>query len=72
MEYIGPRVIEKSVGIKYTLELDKPTHTVTLVYKGKRQRAYIFDMMYKALDFYARIKQVKDIKEIDNLYDQYR
>ena len=72
MEYIGPRVIEKSVGTKYSLELDKPTHSVTLVFKGERQKAYTFDKMYKSLDFFARIKQVKDVKEIDNLYEQYR
>jgi hypothetical protein len=72
MEYIGPRIIEKSLGVKYSIELDKLTHTVTLVYKGKNQNAFVFDKYFKAVDFFARIKQVKDVKDIDYIYDQYR
>ena len=72
MEYIGPRIIEKSVGTKYTVELDKHIHTVMIVFKGKPKNAFTFDKLYKAINFYAAIKLVKDIDNIYDLYDKHR
>ena len=71
MEYIGPRIVEKSIGIKYSVEWDKHLHTVTINYKHKPQKVYTFDRMIKSLNFYAAIKLVKDIDRLDVLYEQY-
>ena len=72
MEYIGPRIVEKSIGTKYSVEWDKHLHTVTINYKSKPQTIYTFDKMCKSLNFYAAIKLVKDIDRLEELYKKYR
>ena len=72
MEFIGPRIVEKTIGTKYSVEWDKHLHTVTINFKSKPQTVYTFDKMTKSLNFYAAIKQVKDIKVIEDLYEKYR
>jgi len=72
MEYIGPRIVEKTIGTKYSVEWDKHLHTVTINFKSKPQNVYTFDKMYKSLNFYAAIKQVKDIKILEELFEKYR
>ena len=71
MEYIGPRIVEKSIGTKYSVELDKHLHTVTINFKSKPQTVYTFDKMTKSLNFYAAIKLVKDMDRLDELYKKY-
>lgn len=71
MEYIGPRIIEKSIGTKYSVEWDKQNHVVSIYFKGKLKDSYKFDRMYKSLNFYAAIKLVKDIDNLFDLYNKY-
>ena len=56
--------MEKSIGASYTIEWDRGNHSVTILHKGKRKRTFQFDKFYKAVDFYANLKKVKDVKEL--------
>ena len=72
MEYIGPRYVEKAIGTKYNVEWDKQEHVVVIYFKGKRKENFKFDKMSQSLNFYAAIKQVKDMDRLFELYDKYR
>ena len=50
MEFIGPRIVEKTIGTKYSVEWDKHLHTVTINFKSKPQTVYTFDKMTKSLN----------------------
>ena len=53
----------KEVGQNYTIEWNKDTFTVSILFKGRCKASYSFDKYYKAVNFYARFKKVKNIKE---------
>ncbi len=64
-------IIAKTVGSRYEVECNKSTNTVTIINNGKQKQVYNFPKMYLAINFYAKLKKVKDIKEADLLY-QYQ
>lgn len=70
MEYFGARVVSKAVGQNYEIEWDKEKFSVTIIFKGKRKQTYTFGKFYKAVNFYARLKKVKDVKEADFIYKE--
>ena len=72
MTYMGARIIYKSVGHYNEVEWDREDYTVTTLYKGKILSIYRFDKFYKSVNFFARLKKVKDIKEADEIVTQYQ
>lgn len=72
MEFIGPRIVEKTIGTKYRVEWDKQEHTVSVYFKNDLTEKYKFDRLSKSLNFYAAIKLVKDISRLGDLYDKYQ
>lgn len=69
MTYVGPRIISKSVGKSYEIELDKEEFKV-FVLKGKKKITFSFDKFYKSVNFYASLKTVKMVKEVISLAKQ--
>lgn len=63
-------IIAKTVGSRYEVECNKSTNTVTIINNGKRKQTYCFSKMYLAINFYAKLKKVKDVKEADSIYLQ--
>lgn len=61
-------VISKNVGSSYEIVCDKTKHTVTIYHLGKKKKSYAFPKMYLAVNFYAALKLVKQMKELDTIY----
>ena len=55
--------IAKEVGQNYTVEWNREKFTVTVIFKGKPKKTFLFDKFYKSVNFYASLKKVKDVKE---------
>jgi hypothetical protein len=55
-------IIAKSVGSCYEITCDRNKHTVSIFFKGKEKNTFYFSKMYEAVNFYARLKKVKDVK----------
>lgn len=72
MKYIGARVVNKAIGAYNEVEWDKEDFTVTTLYKGRILSIYKFDKFYKSVNFFARLKKVKDIKEANEIVTQYQ
>jgi hypothetical protein len=64
--------ISKCVGSNYEIVCDRKNCTVTIYYKEKKQKSFQFSRMGRAIDFYARLKQVKDVKIAEALAPQYK
>ena len=56
--------IRKDVGGNYEIFCDREKFTVSILFKGKEKGTFHFDKMYKAIDFYASLKKVKDVKNV--------
>lgn len=65
------KVLSKNVGARHEVSLDTESFVVTVSSKKKKQ-SFAFDKYFKAVNFYARIKQVKDIKCLEHLACQYQ
>lgn len=65
MFYTGSKVISKSVGKYYEIEWNKEQFLVSVISKGKKID-FKFDKYYQAVNFYAKLKTVKAIKEALN------
>lgn len=65
MFYTSSKVISKFVGKYYEIEWDKEQFLVTVISKDKKVQ-FKFDKYYKAVNFYAKLKTVKAIKEALN------
>ncbi len=63
-------VISKNVGSSYEIVCDKPKHTVTIYHQGKKKKSYEFPKMFLAVNFYAALKLVKQMKELDTIYQK--
>lgn len=62
MTYTGAKIISKSIGKSYEIELDREDYKVFIL-KGKKKIVFSFDKFYKSVDFYASLKTVKSVKE---------
>lgn len=65
-------IVSKSVGSKHEIVYNRDLYIVSIIEKGKQIGVYHFDKMYKAVNFYASLKQVKDIKNREILALRYR
>ena len=54
--------IRKDVGGNYEIVCDREKFIVTILQKGKEKGVFHFDKMFKAINFYANLKKVKDVK----------
>lgn len=62
MTCIGDKIISKPVGKSFEVELDREEFKVYIL-KGKKKISLSFDKFYKSVNFYARLKTVKDVKQ---------
>lgn len=69
MTYVGPRIISKSVGKSYEIELDREEFKVFII-RRKKRICFTFDKFYKSVDFYASLKTVKMVKEVVAIANQ--
>ncbi len=63
--------IYKEVGMNWRVECDRNSFTVYIFFKDKLKDVYSFDKLFKAINFYARLKKVKDVKDSKELSLQY-
>jgi len=64
--------ISKHVGSAYEVVCDRKNYIVTIYHKEKKQKSFQFSRLGRAIDFYARLKQVKDVKIAEVLAPQYK
>lgn len=64
--------ISKYIGSNYEVVCDRKNYIVNIYYKEKKQNSFQFSRLGRAIDFYARLKQVKDVKIAEALAPQYK
>ena len=65
-------IISKYVGIRHEVVYNRDLLVVSIMEKKKQIGVYHFDKMYRAVNFYASLKQVKDIKNREALALKFR
>ena len=61
--FFGNTVVSKFVGSNYEVILDRDGYTVSVQKGRERPHVYTFNKYYQAVNFYASLKKVKDVKE---------
>lgn len=65
-------LLSKSVGTQYEIVCDRKNHLVTIFQKGKKIAEYHFDKLCNAINFYARLKTNKAVKDADKIVTDYQ
>lgn len=64
--------ISKYIGTSYEVICDRKNYTVTIYYRDKKKKSFQFDKLGNTITFYARLKQVKDVKNAEALAPFYK
>lgn len=62
--FFGSPVVSKYVGSNYEVLWDKDGYQINIIHKSRTVKVLVFDKYWKAVDQYAALKTVKDIKAL--------
>lgn len=66
------KIITKTIGMFYEIIYNQKDFSVSVIKRDKVIAKYTFDKLYKAVNFYARLKKIKDVKNSESLAVQYQ
>ena len=66
-----PKIIEKTVGVDYEVNLYTDTYEVLIYVRGKLKETYKLKRYCDAINVYSSLKKVKDCKYALQIHDLY-